>query len=149
MKPPPKELRLLLDGTDPDSRYLFKHIRLINSNLAFAGLSANERDMPSGHGPPIVRMHGAVYHVIGSLFPAEDVSKFVSIYIYDPEMELANRLRHSLDDVAMKRILGKLQPMLHTCNPLIAAFKTAVEQMQDHTDGYYYYYYYYYFNYYN
>ncbi len=69
VKPRPKELRQLLDGADPDSQYFFKHIRLINSNLAFAGLSANERDMPSGHGPPIVRMHGAVYHVIGSLFP--------------------------------------------------------------------------------
>ncbi len=90
--------------------------------------------MPSGHGPPIVRMHGAVYHVMGSLFPAEDVSKFVSIYRYDPEMELANRLHHSLDDTAMKRILGKLQPMVHTCNPLIEAFKTAVEQMKDQTD---------------
>ncbi len=41
VKPPPKELRQLLDGADPDSQYFFKHIRLINSNLAFAGLSAN------------------------------------------------------------------------------------------------------------
>ncbi len=49
-------------------------------------------------------------------------------------MELANRLRHSLDDTAMKRILGKLQPMLHTCNSLIEACETAVEQMQDQTD---------------
>ncbi len=69
VKPPPKQLRQLLDGAEPDSQYFFKHIRLINSNLAFAGLSANEHDMPRGHGPPIVRMHGAVYHVMRALFP--------------------------------------------------------------------------------
>ncbi len=135
IKPPTQVLRDLLDGTDPDSGYFLKRIRLINSNLAFAGLMADEKDMPGGHGPPIVRMHGAVYHVMGALLPSEnELPKFMSLYIYDPDMELENRLHHSSADAAMKRVITKLQAMMHACSPLIEAFKTGVEQMQGMSD---------------
>jgi len=135
VRPPPTELCNLYEEKDNDSKYFYRHIRLINSNLAFASMLANKADLPGGRGPPIIRMQGAIHHVMGSLLPEEEKrAKFMSIYIYDSAMELANRLHYSNDDAAMKRILSALQAMLHNCSPLVATFKSALEQIQGHPD---------------
>jgi len=82
-------------------------------------------------------MQGTIYHVIGSLLPpnAEKVN-FMSLYIYDPDMELVNRLKHvTFQHPAMTRIVQKLQNMLHTCNKLVSMFKTGAETLKEQPES--------------
>lgn len=52
-----------------------------------------DSSLNDGRSPPVFRMHGQNYHLIGSLMPSEgEPPRFAQLYIYDTENEIKNRL---------------------------------------------------------
>ena len=124
IKPPPEYLMKLFTRQDPDSAHFFSKVRLINNLLAFASMRCNQRQLPSG-GPPVVIMQGTVYHVIGSLLPPGEMNpSFMSLYIYDPEQGLVNRISHEdVQHVKTKRIITNLQAIYTTVTSSLTCLK--------------------------
>jgi len=65
------------------------------------------------------RIHGQVYHCIGSLLPVDGcLPTSAQLYIYDTEHENRNQHNHIMQDLN-GNILNHLQDMLDECNPYI------------------------------
>ena len=124
----PEELRELLTGNNVRSRRFRQNIRSYNSALAFtsAGVKLDERLTPNGI--YTYRIHGQVYHRIGSLIPEQgQIPKFSQLYVYDTNHELENRMAvmGGLDP----EILEVLQRNLHQSNPFVEQFRQAVARI--------------------
>ncbi|CAG8689944.1 17459_t:CDS:1 [Cetraspora pellucida] len=121
----PSPLNTLLTRTDQRARLFKQNIKMYNSALSFTSLGANiDHSITGTSGVYSFRIHGKMYHSIGSLFPDDDNRpEFAQLYIYDTEHELRNRMNimPGLDPV----ILGELQQMLHDLNPYCNIFKQA------------------------
>ncbi len=88
VRPPPTELMRYFSGEHEHSLVFLKEIRRLNSSLAFASLEADEKHV-QGQGTPAFRMHGCVYHVVGTLEPQRGKRPtFLSLYIWDSDNEL-------------------------------------------------------------
>ncbi|KAF1862248.1 hypothetical protein Lal_00026772 [Lupinus albus] len=96
MQPPPTLQHLLFDNFSSDSKNYQHHIRAYNMMFAFTSPRAKiDKSFNDGRGPPSFRIQGQTCHLIGSLLPMSRIaSKFaqLSIYIYDTENEIQNRL---------------------------------------------------------
>jgi hypothetical protein len=79
---------------DAASMNFMKNIRQYNCLFAFTSMEADiDRSVNDGGGPPLFKIHGQVYHRIGSLLPPDDgPPKFLQPYIYDTANEVHNRL---------------------------------------------------------
>ena len=94
-----------------------------------ASIGMTEIDPPGGGFNPGVRIQGKVYHYIGSALPnvSSPTPRFAQLYVYDTENELINRTSHPSNQHLDPQLLTAAQTMLHSCNPLIKQFKSAVE----------------------
>jgi hypothetical protein len=115
----------LLNGTDAESREFRDNIRAYNNALGFTSLGC-QLDMSvanSRGGAYCFRIHGSLYHRIGSFNPVEgDSPKFAQIYFHDSSNELRNR--HSHNSHININTLEKLQNLMHEINPFVSDFKT-------------------------
>ncbi|RIB26187.1 hypothetical protein C2G38_1997027, partial [Gigaspora rosea] len=66
------------------------------------------------------RAQGKIYHLIGSLLLIDGIPKFLQLYIYDTELETANRL--SLMPRLLQDILEFIKMLLNQLNPFVANF---------------------------
>src|SRR5271156_462579 len=89
----PSPLDTLLTGTDPRSRTFRQNVRMYNSALSFTSIGAKINQQVTGtSGVYTFRIHGEMYHNIGSLLPdSETQPQFAQIYIYDTDHEIQNR----------------------------------------------------------
>ncbi|CAH9095008.1 unnamed protein product, partial [Cuscuta europaea] len=94
MKEPPLVLCDLIGGGDQRSKHFLENIRSYNSMFAFTSMGGKiECNINKGKSPPIFKLHGQNYHLIGSLLPIEGSRpKFAQLYIYDTENEIENRM---------------------------------------------------------
>lgn len=94
MKQPPAMFYQLLSGQSPQSNHFIKNIRSYNNMFAFTSMGGKIDNSPNtGNSPPIFKLHGQNYHLIGGLVPTENTTpKFAQLYIYDTENEVANRI---------------------------------------------------------
>ncbi|XP_055307176.1 uncharacterized protein LOC129571398, partial [Sitodiplosis mosellana] len=78
---------------------------------------------------PTFKVHGQVYHLLGSLLPVPDEdSKFLQIYfIGDNEKEINQRC--TFHQAIERAIISDLQELLHQHNRLIKIFKYALHKM--------------------
>ncbi|XP_052206923.1 uncharacterized protein LOC127811252 [Diospyros lotus] len=88
-----------------------------------------------GKSPPVFRLHGQNYHMIGSLLPTEgSIPKFAQLYIYDTANEVANRMnvvgRTSETTKFHGDIVKDLQDMLDEHNVLVKSFRMVRESMR-------------------
>jgi hypothetical protein len=77
-----------------------------------------------------IRIHGAIYHKIGTLLPdPESQPQFAQIYIYDTDHEKQNRSNviPSLDFIILTELL---QQMLHDINPYVNIFRQAENMLK-------------------
>ncbi|XP_073120000.1 uncharacterized protein [Henckelia pumila] len=87
-----------------------------------------------GGSPPVFKLHGQNYHLIGSLLPCEGSKpKFAQLYIYDTENEISNRIsvarqRNETDEIHSE-IICDLKSMLDDNNVLVKSFRMAKEKM--------------------
>ena len=123
LKPPPYLLNLYT-SPDSDAASFRKNIRGYNNLLACTSFGTNINNKFQKQGISNFRIHGQVYHCIGSLLPENGHSPtFAQLYIYDTEHENENRknIMQDLND----DILLHLQNMLDECNPYIQSFRQA------------------------
>jgi hypothetical protein len=90
-----------------------------------------DRSVNDGRGPPLFKIHGQVYHRMGSLLPSDDgPPKFIQLYIYDTANEVHNRLEClSSDDGThgslKPSVVAVLIKMLDKNNPFAKKLRTA------------------------
>ena len=118
---PPEELHDLLAGRDVESRKFRERIREYNSALSFVSFGADIKP-PPGHGPPVFRIHGAVYHASVALDvrrPTE--GKYAQLYLYDHGHALDLRTRRNPE--LSPKIMESLQTMLEEISPFVEGYR--------------------------
>jgi len=91
----PPELLDLLTHPRSQAKHFRENLRAFNSVFAFTsvGVDLDHTVANNAVGAYCFRVHGQVYHRIGSLFPDHgQAPKFLQIYIFDTQHELENRL---------------------------------------------------------
>ncbi|KIK75378.1 hypothetical protein PAXRUDRAFT_173045, partial [Paxillus rubicundulus Ve08.2h10] len=79
-----------------------------NNALAMTSVGGQvDNSVNNGHRPYVYKIHGEVYHCIGSLLPAEDGAPvFGQLYIYDLAVALSSRMQwnQNLDQQTMANV---------------------------------------------
>lgn len=93
MRPPKRLLDLFFTHGEKQKEFL-RYIRRYNNMFAFTSLGAKvDKSINIGNGPPIFRIHGQNYHLIGGLIPQQgNRPKFAQLYIHDTDNEVDNRI---------------------------------------------------------
>jgi hypothetical protein len=131
---PPPDLWNLMTGSNKKSRDFRSNIRAYNSILAFTSMGANIDRSLERNGIYSFRIHGALYHRMGSLIPtASEQPRFAQLYIYDDDAQLDHRM--SIMDSLHRETLSSLQNMLRDNNPFVESFKSAVDQINELGDA--------------
>ena len=132
LEAPPQALYELFIGTNTESREFRKRIRAYNAALAFVSLGAHIDDRFSrGAGVYTFRIHGTMYHRVGSLLPhgeGGNTPRFAQLYVYDTDNELLNRLQ--LFSGLHANVMERLQRMMHEHNPYVSVLKSIHEMLQ-------------------
>ncbi|PCH38554.1 hypothetical protein WOLCODRAFT_65178, partial [Wolfiporia cocos MD-104 SS10] len=127
---PPAALRWLFMGVDPRSRSLWDKIRQYNNAFAFMSVAVNvDNAILNGSGPYSFKIHGALYHKMGSLLPPEGLQpSYAQLYIHDPQaaLDTRNMRNHNLDP----GIMGELQVVFEEHNPFVPLYRRAFEILQ-------------------
>ena len=118
---PPMALAHRLKSKDVHSRHFRERIREYNSALSFVSFGAN-LNIPPGHGPPVFRLHGSIYHASVALEPEpQHEGKYAQLYLYDPGAALDIRARRNPG--LSREILEELQTMLEEVSVYVAAYR--------------------------
>ncbi|GBB91115.1 hypothetical protein RclHR1_18230005 [Rhizophagus clarus] len=130
---PPPYLLNLYTSSECDAISFHKNIRRYNNVLACTSFGASIDTIP-GQGISNFRIHGQVYHLIGSLLPEEGQQPaFAQLYIYDSEHE--NEHRNNVIQELDNEILQNLLKMLDECNPYIQNFRHIRDLIKTNTPG--------------
>ena len=117
---PPQLLQDLLTSERSESKALRLNIRSYNSLLSMASrnITGNKTDFGKSRGPPVFKISGSMFHLTPNVLPDPGQEpKFAQIYVYDRELQLDARLKHSNQPKLInKKVLGNLQDMLKDCN---------------------------------
>lgn len=136
-EPLPPLLTGLLTNTDPVSKEFQNNIRAYNNVLSFTSLGVKlDHDVNNDRmGAYAFRIHGNVYHRIGTSLHPEDgaAPSFAQIYVYDAANELQNRL-HRMPFLASDT-LHQLQSLMHSVNPYARDFKTMADLVNETPGG--------------
>ncbi|CAH9133153.1 unnamed protein product [Cuscuta epithymum] len=137
MKTPPQVLLDLLYGDSEKSKHFLQNIRSYNSMFSFTSMGGKiDVEHNKGKSPPVFKLHGQNYHLIGSLMPEEnEVPKFAQLYIYDTANEVVNRIR-SVRDADDKNtlhadIVSDLKDMLDKNNAFVKSFRMVGQKVTD------------------
>lgn len=131
----PPVISNLLRGNDQRSKEFKKHIRSYNNALGFTsmGVKLDSSVQNSRGGAYAFRIHGSIYHRIGSLLPPESSApSFAQIYVYDAENEINNR--HAVASHVDIGTLADLQTLMHDVNPIVRDFKTMNQFLIENPD---------------
>jgi hypothetical protein len=121
LPPTPVALSQYLEGTDVLSRAFRDRIREYNAALSFVSFGADVSP-PPGHGPPVFRIHGSIYHASAALEPEPThEGKYAQLYLYDHGEAL--QIRTARNPRLSKRVLEDLQTMLEEISPFVASYR--------------------------
>lgn len=126
----------LLTGTDGLAKEFKANVRAYNSALSFTSLGVNlDRSVQNSHGGAYAsRIHGSLYHRIGSILPENGNSPaFAQIYVFDTTNELRNR--YATNSHIMEATLSKLQCLMRDINPFVSDFTTMAEMVATSPEG--------------
>ncbi|KAG2192304.1 hypothetical protein INT47_004424 [Mucor saturninus] len=133
--PTPGLISNLLRGNDQRSKEFKKRIRSYNNTLSFTSMVVNlyESVQNSLGGAYAFRIHGSIYHRIGSLLSSNNVApSFAQNYVFDAEHEIENR--HRVASPVDINTLGDLQTLMHDINPIARDFKTMNQYLNENPD---------------
>nr|GEV59003.1 helitron helicase-like domain-containing protein [Tanacetum cinerariifolium] len=122
---PPEYIKLLFG----DCNFL-DHIRVYNQMfiMTFFGARVDE-SINNRRGPYVFKISGQIYHWISTVCPfVGDPPRFLQLYIYDTENEVANRMRHfggTQSAGLNEHTVEGLMHLLDECNELVMLFRTA------------------------
>lgn len=134
-QPTPGLISNLLRNNDQRSKEFKSHIRSYNNALSFVSMGVNldSSVQNSRGGAYAFRIHGSIYHRIGSLLPSENAApSFAQIYVYDAENEINNR--HRVASHVDINTLADLQTLMHDINPIVRDFKTMNQYLIENPD---------------
>ena len=123
---PPDCLRRYLEENDDSSKHFRKFIRAYNSLMSFTSCGANIQTS-AGQGLFSLRIHGEMYHRIDSLLPNEGEPKFLQLYFYETDNELANR-QNAFKNLEPK-IIEELMSMMRANNFWLKQLMNAKESI--------------------
>ena len=129
------EILHLFEGNDNLSRDFRDNIRAYNSLLSFTscGAKVDESLLVERTGIFTYRIHGEMYHLIGSIMPEEGQRpSFLQLYFYDTDNELDNRMHFMTN--RNHQLIRTLQQILRNVNPWIHIFNSAL-QSNDNSVG--------------
>ncbi|XP_019199897.1 PREDICTED: uncharacterized protein LOC109193510 [Ipomoea nil] len=136
MKDPPRVLESLYFDDTERSRHFLDNIRRYNNMFCFTSLGGKvDRSLNTGNVPPVFKISGQNYHLIGSLVPTEgSIPKFAQLYIYDIDNEINNRINSVREDSNSRdineEIVVELKNMLDQNNVLVNCFRMARTEIQ-------------------
>ncbi len=129
LAPPLEPLRRLLTSNEVDAKDFRQRIHSYNNALAFTYVGANLDTSVAQLGNYTYRLHGELYHRMGSLLPQlGEAPKFAQLYISDPHAKLDGRMGNFGD--LNKDTLQLLQTMLHAWNPYANIYQMAAKRLQ-------------------
>ncbi|GKC73843.1 DNA helicase [Tanacetum coccineum] len=122
---PPEYIKLLFGD-----RNFLDHIRVYNHMFSMTSFGARvDESINNGRGPYVFKISGQIYHWISTLCPfVGDPPRFLQLYIYDTENEVANRMRHfggTQSAGLNEHTVEGLMHLLDECNELVRLFRTA------------------------
>lgn len=127
---PVDPLKSLLLNDSVESRHFLNNVRRYNSCFQMTSFGT-DRKVVSSNFSPTFTVQGQVYHTIGSLLPEKNQKpKYLQIYFMGQE-EIQAGIRCECIPGVDKRVVEKLQKMLHEHNFLIKTFKTALKKMPE------------------
>jgi hypothetical protein len=120
-------LQELLSGEGPLSKHFLDSIRMYNGSFAMTSFGHKEAAVQGWN--PSFRIHGQVFHRIGSLLPPDEGQpKFLQVYFLDSQaQEFAARNHNNLKP----DILEKLTKWFHENNHLVLQLKTAQDLLAE------------------
>ena len=128
------------DNDTPENKRIktnyIDNILCYNSSLAFASRSATNVPTPP-HGHFVMRIHGQVYHTMGTLEPQfETTRKYAQLYMVDSEMATLDRLRASDGNNLYNRncipeLMTRLDAMIREINPFAIEFRNLNEVLAE------------------
>ena len=117
----PQLLQQLFDENDGKAKEFRKNIRAYNSLLSFTSCGAkfDESLLCGSRGIYTYRIHGEMYHLMGSLLPSRNINqhKFLKIYFFDTDNETDHRLNQMPN--RDRQVITRLQEMIRHINPWI------------------------------
>ncbi|XP_031131679.1 uncharacterized protein LOC116033064 [Ipomoea triloba] len=137
MSLPPKRIFNLFFERGTKRNEFLKHIRRYNNMFSFTSLGAKvDKSINSGNCPPIFRINGQNYHLMGGLMPEVGKSpKFAQLYIHDTENEVENRINAfsgaELNDPTHVDIVQDIKVDLDEHNVLVQSFRWAKTQIDN------------------
>lgn len=118
-----EELQNLIEQNDDFTKNYLENIRQFNNALAFASIHIKSVDIP-GRGPYCFKLHGQVYHMVGSLQPPAGVApSYAGLFVVDFDTALQHRVVNEANKNCCEEIMVTLQTMLDTHNPYAQLFK--------------------------
>ncbi|GJW40061.1 DNA helicase [Tanacetum coccineum] len=112
-----------------------ENIRAYNQMFAMTSFGACIDDsVNKRRGPYVFKISGQIYHWIGSLCPEPgNPPRFLQLYIYDTQNEVANRIHHFTEDNSSQldpEIVSSLIRVLDEHNELVQLFRTARDRIE-------------------
>ncbi|XP_031106095.1 uncharacterized protein LOC116010718 [Ipomoea triloba] len=136
MRIPPKRTFDLFFTKGQKQKEFLQHIRRYNNMFLFTSLGANvDKSINMGNSPPIFRINGLSFHLMGGLLPQQgNKPKFSQLYIHDTENEVENRinafsLSQNIDQLHVT-IVEDIKQDLDDHNVLVKSFRLARNQIQ-------------------
>ncbi|XP_031107327.1 uncharacterized protein LOC116012010 [Ipomoea triloba] len=140
MVPPPKRIFNLFFARGKKRNEFLKHIRSFNNMFSFTSLGAKvDKSINLGNCPPIFRINGQNYHLMGGLMPDPGKSpKFAQLYIHDTENEVENRINAfsgaDPNDQTHVDIVQDIKQDLDEHNVLVQSFRWAKNQIDNNPE---------------
>jgi hypothetical protein len=129
LDPLPLEFRPLFDGVGWRGTEFLRNIRRYNKALAFTSTGGSGRILNSsydGHGPPLYKIQGEIYHRMGPLLPDEQKPPVYSqMYIYDHAEALQYRMGNNRERV--ESTMRTLQIVLKRDHSFVDVYQQAFE----------------------
>ncbi|XP_019188283.1 PREDICTED: uncharacterized protein LOC109182587 [Ipomoea nil] len=134
-KLPPKGIFDLFFGNDELSKEFLHNIRTYNNMFCFTSMGGKiDKNVNKGGAPPIFRLSGQNYHLMGTLLPEQGKEPhFAQLYIYDTANERNNRINAvrgigDQDDIHVE-IVNVIQKDLDENNVLVKSFRMAMSEL--------------------
>ncbi|THH15669.1 hypothetical protein EW146_g4843 [Bondarzewia mesenterica] len=130
----PPDLQNLFTCDNAQAREFRDNIRQYNAALAFTSLGVNIDHTVTGtqSGPYVFRIHGQMYHEVGSLLPTNGKHQYAELYILDPHDALKHRMNCNTN--LHRDTMQLLQDVIIHNHPYAIVYKRADEILKQHLD---------------
>ena len=126
INPPPYYIQQLLLGATPQAKTFLQKPIAFNTAVSFASISMNQKQFPTTHGVPALRISGSVYHNIGAIHSDTDTqAKFMQCFFYDGDTHPNHSFKFTNKDL---EIHSSIMDNIRQHNPFLQSVKQALAE---------------------